>query len=398
MPVAIVSVTNDLTTDQRVDRTCLALVKSGYDVLLVGRRLRDSKTLKPRPYRMHRLRLLFDNGPLFYAEYNITLFFFLLFHHYDLIVSNDLDTLPANYLANRIKYPFSKIRNPNRSVAELGGAKSEIRNPKFHLHDCHEYFRGVPELNGRKTIAMVWKWIEDRIFPKLKLVIAVNKSVADLYSKEYGNKIEVVRNVPFRKPLTGAGDKASLHIRADQKIIIYQGAVNVDRGLAEAIMAMRYLKTDAILVIAGIGDIFETLKKFTAEHGLSGKVIFLGQIPFQDLHAITLLADLGLSIEKDVSINYHYCLPNKFLDYIQANIPVLVSPFPEMKMIVAKYHIGEFIENHEPKSLAHQMDFILNNNELLTTYKKNLLKAAEELCWENEEKILLLTIDQAGDK
>jgi hypothetical protein len=133
MPVAIVSVTNDLTTDQRVDRTCMALVKSGYDVLLVGRQLRNSKTLTPRSYRMHRLTLLFDKGPLFYAEYNITLFFYLLFHKYDLIVSNDLDTLPANYLANRIKHPFSEIRNPkseirnpNRSEAELGGAKSEI--------------------------------------------------------------------------------------------------------------------------------------------------------------------------------------------------------------------------------------------------------------------------------
>lgn len=375
MPCAIVSVTNDLTTDQRVDRTCHALVKSGYDVLLVGRRLRNSKTLTPRIYQTHRLRLLFDKGPFFYAEYNIMLFFFLLAHRYDLIVSNDLDTLPANFLANWVKHPFSKMKH----------AKYPIR----HLHDCHEYFRGVPELNGRKLVTRAWKLIEDLIFPKLKNVIAVNRSVADLYSNEYGNKIEVVRNVPFRKSLSSAASKASLHISADRKIILYQGAVNVDRGLEEAIMAMRYLKTDAILIIAGIGDIYETLKKLTSQHGLSEKVKFLGQVPFRDLHAVTLLADIGLSIEKNVSINYHYCLPNKFLDYIQANIPVLVSPFPEMKAIVDQYQIGEFINSHDPEILANQLDSMLNNRDQLTIYKLNLLKAAQELCWELEETRLL---------
>jgi len=386
MPSAIVSVTNDLTTDQRVDRTCLTLVKSGYDVLLVGRRRRDSLTLMPRPYRMHRLRLLFDKGPLFYAEYNFILFFFLLCHRYDLIVSNDLDTLPANYIANRVKNLISKIQNPKSNIQNL---KSKIP----HLHDCHEYFRGVPELNGRKVVTSVWKWIEDRIFPKLTYVIAVNESVAGLYAKEYGNNIGVIRNVPFRKPLTGARDKASLGIREDQKIILYQGAVNIDRGLEEAILAMKYLETDAILVIAGTGDIAQTLKVFTFENGLDDKVRFTGQIPFQELHSLTLMADLGLSIEKDVSINYLYCLPNKFLDYIQANVPVLITPLPEMKSLVDYFEIGEFIENHEPRSLANKMDSMLKNPEQMAVYKQNLLKAAEELCWENEEKRLILTVD-----
>ncbi|MDP1621523.1 MAG: glycosyltransferase [Bacteroidales bacterium] len=383
MSLAIVSVTNDLTTDQRVDRTCLTLVKAGYKVLLVGRRLRNSKALAPRSYRMHRMRLLFDKGPLFYAEYNITLFFFLLTHRYDLIVSNDLDTLPANYLANLFTNQRSKIKDQ----------KSKIR----HLHDCHEYFRGVPELNGRKTVLGIWKWIEDRIFPKLKHVFAVNQSVAGLYSSEYGVHVDVVRNVPFRKSLAGASDKASLNILPGQKIILYQGAVNVDRGLEEAILAIKYLKTDAILIIAGIGDIYQTLQNFTMEHDLSDKVKFLGQVPFQELHGYTLMADVGLSIEKNVSINYYNCLPNKFLDYIQANIPVLVSPFPEMKSIVDQYQIGEFLESHEPEMLALKIDSMLNNEEKMKLYKQNLLKAAEELCWEEEEERLLGILNVTRD-
>ena len=371
MKRAIVAVTNDLTTDQRVDRTCKTLLQSGYDTLLIGRQCKESKTLSPRSYLTHRMRLLFEKGPWFYAEYNIHLFFFLLFHPFDLLVSNDLDTLPASYLAKTIKIPFSR------------------RRTSVHIHDCHEYFRGVPELSGRKSVTSVWKWIEDRIFPKLKKVLAVNQSVADLYSKEYGNHITVIRNVPFRKLLLQARDKSALNIKAGQKIILYQGAINIDRGLEEAILAMHHLKTDAILVVAGIGDLYKSLIDFTIRQGLSEKVRFLGQIPFEELHSVTLMADLGLSIEKDVSINYHYCLPNKFLDYIQANVPVLVSPFPEMKNIVDEYLIGEYIGSHDPVSLATIIDDMLNDQHKLALYKQNLLKAAEDLCWENEEKKLL---------
>jgi len=391
MHVVLVSVTNDLTTDQRVDRTCQTLQKTGYDVLLIGRYRRNSQKLAPRSYKMHRMRLLFDKGPLFYAEYNITLFFYLLFHHSDLLVSNDLDTLAANYLANRIKRRISRIFH-SPPAGKTGKEPAQLGSG--HIHDCHEYFRGVPELVGRKFVIGVWKWIEDAIFPRLRYVIAVNQSIADLYSKEYHVEIGVVRNVPFRKSPSAAMKRSRFNIREDQKVILYQGAVNVDRGLEEVVGAMKFLVTDAVLIIAGIGDIFESLKKFTDESGLAAKVRFPGQVPFQELHSMTLMADIGISIEKDVSVNYHYCLPNKFLDYIQAGIPVLVSPFPEMKAIVDFYQIGDYIGSHEPESLALKIDSMLNNSEKLDTYKQNLIQAADDLCWENEEKTLLLTVER----
>jgi hypothetical protein len=37
---------------------------------------------------------------------------------------------------------------------------------------------------------------------------------------------------------------------------------------------------------------------------------------------------------------------------------------------------------------------MLQNAKNLAVYKHNLLKAAGELCWENEEKNLLLVIDK----
>ena len=371
----IVSVTNDLTTDQRVDRVCNTLVKMGFDVLLVGRKLRKSLALKPRNYRTIRMKLLFTKGPFFYAEYNLRLFFFLLLHRADILVSNDLDTLLANYLASGIR-------------SRKSGISASLRHPDL-FHDCHEYFRGVPELNGRPVTVKAWKRIEDWIFPKLKTVYAVNQSVADLYHSEYGNSISVIRNVPVTKSSVEPKSRAALGIPEKNKIILYQGAVNVDRGLEEAILAMKHVKTRATLLIIGTGDIIEKLKQLVREESLNDRVIFMGQIPLEDLHPYTLMADLGLSIEKDVSINYHYCLPNKFLDYIQARVPVLVSPMPEMLAITEKYRIGEVIESHDPLYLAEKFDALLNDPVKLAEYRKNLATAASELCWEKEEPILV---------
>lgn len=356
----IISVTNDLATDQRVDRVCNTLVKMGFEVLLVGRKRKMSLPLKPRQYRMKRMRLLFSRGPCFYAEYNIRLFFFLLFHKAGLFVSNDLDTLLANYLASRIR-----------------------RLPL--VHDCHEYFRGVPELNGRKMTVRAWKMIEDGIFPKLHSVYAVNASIAKIYHEEYGNEVHVIRNVPLRKKGKTAKNKEDIGIPADSRIILYQGAVNVDRGLEEAIQAMKFVRTKAVLLIIGTGDVFDKLKYLSKTEGVSDKVIFTGPVALEDLYEYTLMADIGLSIEKDVSLNYHFCLPNKFMDYIQARVPVLVSPLPEMKAIVEKYRIGSMIESHDPQSLADKFDEMLNQDKQLSLYRENLEKAAAELCWENEE-------------
>jgi glycosyltransferase involved in cell wall biosynthesis len=364
MKSIIVSVTNDLTTDQRVDRVCRTLVKMGFEVLLVGRKLNESLGLRERSYNTKRLRLIFHEGPMFYAEYNLRLFFVLLFHKADLYLSNDLDTLLANWLASLIRHlPL--------------------------VHDCHEYFRGVPELNGRPGTIKIWKMIEDHIFPKLQKVYAVNDSIARIYHEEYGNEVKVIRNMPFRKTRETGKTKKDLGIPEDHQVILYQGAVNVDRGLDEAIEAMKFLKTEAILLIIGIGDILAKLKKQVIKNDLSDKVLFTGQVPLEELYSYTMIADIGLSIEKDVSLNYHFCLPNKFLDYIQSNVPVLISPLIEMKVIVEKYNIGEMIASHDPAYLAEKMADMLNHKEKLDFYRANLIKAASELCWENEEKELI---------
>jgi hypothetical protein len=106
------------------------------------------------------------------------------------------------------------------------------------------------------------------------------------------------------------------------------------------------------------------------------------------LHEVTCQADLGISLEEDLGLNYRFALPNKLFDYIQAGVPVLVSNLPEMRHIVEHYQIGDISETHQRKELAELMKSALFDQAKRLVWKQNLTKAAKELCWENEEKVL----------
>jgi glycosyltransferase involved in cell wall biosynthesis len=361
---AIISVINDLVTDQRVDKTAMALRRLGFAVTLVGRRKHDSMTPGKRDYSTWRMVLLFEKGPLFYAEYNIRLFFFLLFHKADLLISNDLDTLLANYLISRIK-------------------KIPI------VYDSHEYFTGVPELVVRPFIQGIWKSIERHILPKLGDTFTVNESIAELYRKEYGIKMKVVRNIPPVRDVGPPLSRPELGLPVDKHIVILQGAgINIQRGAEEAVEAMQHLN-DTVLLIVGGGDVIHILKEKVQELSIQDKVIFKPKQPFDRLMHYTMCAEIGLTLDKDTNINYRFSLPNKLFDYIHAGIPVLASNLVEIRKIIEAYDIGLVIDNHDPEHIASKIRFMLDNKENRRVWKENLEIAADELCWDKEEKILI---------
>ncbi len=356
-----ISVTNDIVTDQRVSKIALSLKKSGVETFIIGRRIRRKVRIPGKQYKQKLFGLIFNKGPLFYAEYNIRLFFFLLSRKVDVLAANDLDTLPANYLISR------------------------IRRKKL-IYDSHEYFTEVPELVGRDFVKNTWTRIEKWILPKIEYSYTVCESIAKIYGEKYGIDMHVVRNFPlYIKDLP----KPVVEIRqANEKIIIYQGSLNLARGLELAIHAMKFI-TNAKLVIIGDGDITDDLRRIADKPELHDKVIFFERMPYEELITYTVQADLGISLEEKMGLNYYYALPNKLFDYIQARVPVLVSDFPEMARIVNDYGIGMTADTSDPKQLASLFKEMTENQEKRKMWKQNLEKAAKELCWEKEEKRLL---------
>lgn len=351
-----VLVSNDLTHDQRVKKTCASLMDQGHEPFLIGRKLKSSMNLE-RPYPTRRLSLGFSKGVLFYAALNIRLFFFLLFHKTDTIWANDLDTLLPAFLA-------SKLRG------------------KELIYDSHEYFTEAAGLSGRAFQKGVWQAVEGLIFPRLKNVITVNESIAKIYREKYGVDVKVLRNVPVKREKKGRKGRKEMGLPEDRFIAILQGAyLDIDRGALEAVKAVEQLE-GVLLLLIGSGADHKAASEYVKANNLEDKVMVFPKLPYEELCNYTACSDIGLSLDKGLYFNYLYSLPNKVFDYIHAGIPVLASNLPEVSNVVLGSGIGICIEEVNPEQIARGIELMRSCD--LSIYHPALEKAKEDFHWERE--------------
>ncbi len=360
------AVINDLSSDQRIHRIASSLQASGWKVLVVGRRLPHSLPLLPRSYGTKRMKLWFQRGKWFYLEYNVRLFLLLLFRKVHLINANDLDTLLACTLISKVKQiPL--------------------------IYDAHELFTEVPELIHRPRTQHIWLKIEQWLIPKVHAAYTVNESLSQIYYQRYRIPFSVVRNLPSKRVIPNTTIKKNTLRRR----LIYQGSLNVGRGLELMIESMAHLEGYELWIV-GRGDIESQLKNTLKHISFADRIDLIGFVPFEKLPELTVQAHLGLSLEEDMGANYRFASPNKLFDYIQAGIPVLVSDLPEMRKLVQQHRVGEVLINEERTSskLADKIRSICENEEKYSDYKRQCEKAAEELHWEKESLSLLSIYEQ----
>jgi glycosyltransferase involved in cell wall biosynthesis len=355
----IVSVFNNLSTDQRVEKVCKTLHEKGYEIDLIGNSW-DGLPEMSRPYSFSRIGLNSKILRFAYLEFNRKLYFELLkkADKQTILLANDLDTLLPNYwVSKKLKIPL--------------------------VFDSHEIFTELPSVRGR-WVQKIWRILEKNTVPKLKYMMAASESYAQWFEERYKiTKPVVVQNFPLKQE-----NLQDYSEKNQPKIILYQGAINPSRGLDKIIPAMKNLENTE-LWIAGKGPKYDEYFALTQNLKLENKVKFLGRILPEKLREITRKADVGLGIEENNGLSYYFSLPNKVSDYVQARVPIVVSKFPEMKKIVEKYGVGEMIENHSEEELTRKISKVLENGKEF--YRNNLEKAASELCWENEKpKILAL--------
>ena len=356
----VVSVINDLSTDQRVHKSCLSIQNAGFEVLLIGRVLKNSLPVN-RSYPTHRMKLMFDKGFLFYLEFNLRLFIKLIFTKSDILHSNDLDTLLPNFLISKLK-------------------------SKHLVYDTHEFYTGVPELAQRPFKRKIWERLEAFVFPNLKHVFTVNNSIAQKYKQLYGKELKVIRNISSRNLIpVKTKTKRELNLPEDKFLIILQGSgINIDRGGEELVEAMRNLN-DCFLVIVGSGDVIGILKEKVNNLNLKN-VLFVSRLPYEEMMQYTLNSNLGVTLDKPNNENYWMSLPNKIFDYIHAGIPVLASTLPETSKIINQYNIGILIPEVNSNEIEKAVKSILNKPNNCEIWTQNLKQASNELTWENEVK------------
>ncbi|WP_292008600.1 glycosyltransferase [Chryseobacterium sp.] len=351
----IISAFSNLYTDQRIEKVCQTLFENGYTIELIGNDWNGAERME-RPYAFSRIHLQSKSLKTAYFEFNWKLFRQLKKKSdlHTILYANDIDALLPNYLiARMLNIPL--------------------------IFDSHEIFSEMPAIQG-KISQKFWRYLERKLIPKIQLMITASGSYAEWFHKKYGANPIVIQNAPQRS------DYIPQIVENNPKIILYQGYINPFRGIDKAILAMHQIE-GAILKIAGNGPKKKEYEELVIRENLQHKVRFLGKLDPKDLKKITVIADVGISIEENGGDSYLYSLPNKVLDYIQARIPLVMANLPEMQNISQQFQIGKIICNHDPEEISKAISHVLQNGK--EYYLTELEKAAQAFCWENEEKKLL---------
>ena len=359
-PPLLFAVTTDLCFDQRMQRICGSLAAAGYRVQLVGWQRPASPPLTPQPYAQHRLRGWFQRGKLFYIEYNLRLFFYLLGQQAAAWCAADLDTALPVWLR-----------------AKLGGQP--------FVYDAHELFTEVPEVVARPAVQRIWRWVEGFVVPRARLAYTVGPALARVFEQRYGRPFAVVRNVSRLRP-----DDAPTSSPTGG-YILYQGALNVGRGLENLLAAMPQVA--GRLVICGEGDLSAALRERAAKLGLlaSGQVEFRGFVLPEALREVTRHATVGIMLLENIGLSYYYSLANKFFDYVHAGIPQVLIDFPEYRALNEQFDVAELVADTAPATLAAALNRLLPGGEpaRYQHLADNCRRAAPQLSWQHEEQVLL---------
>jgi glycosyltransferase involved in cell wall biosynthesis len=248
------------------------------------------------------------------------------------------------------------------------------------VYDAHEYFSQQKEIITRPRVYRVWKWIEKTFVPKFKNGYTVSQSIAAEFKKLYGVDYEVIRNMPVLTTLENAGHK-------EEKIIIYQGAVNEARGLEFLIPAMETI--DATLHIYGDGNFMQQTNNLITSNNLKHKVFLKGKLLPDDLDEITQSAYIGINLVEHLGLNQYYSLANKYFDYIQHGLPQVSMNFPEYKKINDEFDVAILIDDQDIETTRNAIKRLLEDKVLYNRLQQNCLKARQVLNWQQEEKKLI---------
>ncbi len=385
MQKIVFTVTNDITYDQRMQRICTSVAETGFEVWLIGRKLSTSTPLPSFNFRTKRLSCFFNKGFAFYAEYNIRLFFFLLFSKSHCLCAIDLDTIVPVYFV-------SWLKNIKR------------------VYDAHELFTEQKEIVTRLKVHKIWMSIEQFCVPKFKHGYTVNLFIKDELKRRYGVEYGIVRNMPLK--VEGVGEKVegrrekegrrSEHLEDDRlqmidgelestnmislthnnQFLIYQGAVNEGRSFETLIPAMK--QVNCTLLICGEGNFFEQTKQLIQQHQLEKKVILRGYVSPAELKQLTPQALFGLTLFEKTGLNQYYSLSNRFFDYIMAGIPQVCVGYPEYKAINDDHEVALLIDETDEQTIANGINRLINDTVLYKQLQQNSIQARTVLNWNNE--------------
>jgi hypothetical protein len=247
--------------------------------------------------------------------------------------------------------------------------------------DLHEYAPRQEEHSflWRLLLAPYYRWMCRRLVPRTAAVVTVSQGIVDEYRRVFGIESTLVVNATPYADLEPRPVGSTLRL-------VHSGGVAVQRRLDIMIRGVRDSSADVILdlylVDSGAPALLAELKDLAAG---DPRIRILDPVPYTDLIRTLNGYDIGLSIFPPTTFNLAHCLPNKFFDYVQARLGVIIGPSAEMQRILEAHGLGAVTDGFGAADLTRVLDALAP--ERVDDWKAHADAAARELSAEGQVEL-----------
>lgn len=255
------------------------------------------------------------------------------------------------------------------------------------LTDLHEYAprQAEHDWKWRALVAPYFRWICTHEVPKADAITSVAGGIAETYLTNYGLETSVVVNAtPFYElEPTPVGTPIRL---------VHSGATAPARRIEVMIEAVRDTNADVTLDLYLLKDGSGYYRRLAELAATTDRVQMKDPVPYDQLVRTLNEYDVGLAIFAPVTFNLEWCLPNKFFDYVQARLGVLIGPSPEMVRYVNEYRMGTIAAGFDSVSVAAALDTL--TPELVAQWKQRSADHADALSGERQVGVWVELVDE----
>jgi len=243
--------------------------------------------------------------------------------------------------------------------------------------DIHEFAPRQDEdlLMWRLFVAPYVRWMCRAFLPLTASMTTVGQGIADEYLKEYGLRAQVVSNAAPYAELEPTPPGSTIRL-------VHSGASLRNRRLETLVDAVLASTSDITLDLYLMANDPAHVDELRARAGESGRVNFPDPVPYKELIAQLNGYDLGVHVIAPTNFNNRWALPNKFFDYVQARLGLIIGPSPEMQLLLEKHKLGAVAEDFDAPALTAVLDSL--TVEQVREWKANAQTAAHDLSSESQ--------------
>lgn len=257
-------------------------------------------------------------------------------------------------------------------IEPVGLALEAFGPDRVHA-DLHEYYPGLQDEDPAwvKLRQPYYRWMVSHHPARAASATTVSTTIAQRYRDEFGFECGVVENARPDAHLA----PTPVH---DPIRLVHAGASLPNRSIEQMMRAAAHASVNVTidLFLTGSGtQYYRRLCRLAEE--LGPRVTIREPVSPDSLVSTLNQFDVGVHILPPRPTNNYLALPNKFFDFVQARLGIIVGPTPEMEARVRRYDIGEVTTDFSEDALVAAIDHL--DADQVRSWKFNANRAAMEL-------------------